>query len=73
MALTHERFKKAADIIDAKKFSFSNNDDEDTEWAGCFIFDKGIFYLGEAGMAAVKKALLDKYEEEKARAASLHP
>ena len=62
--LTKERFKKAADIIDAKSMSTSPHDDEDTVWAQCFIFDDGIFFLGTKGMAQIKEALLEKYNEE---------
>lgn len=66
--LTPERFKLAADIIDAKRFSASAGDSEDMIWAAAFIFDEGIFYLGENGMAEVKQMLLATYQEARARA-----
>ena len=62
--LTPERFKLAADIIDAKRFSSSTDDSPDQIWAAAFIFDEGIFFLGEEGMAEVKRMLLDRYDKE---------
>lgn len=66
--LTPERFKLAADIIDAKRFSSSPDDGADQIWAAAFIFDQGVYFLGEKGMADVKRMLLDTYEAERAKA-----
>lgn len=61
--VSSEWLKIAARMIDARSAQCDGSSSPEHVRAMAFIFDEGIFFLGNEGMAEVKKMLLDKYEE----------
>lgn len=57
MKLTPNQREVAAQILEAKSFSLSNQSSDDYVEAAAWVFDNGIFYLGKAGVEEVIIAL----------------
>ena len=61
-SVSPEWLKIAADMIDARRIEVGAATTDVEMVAASYIFDAGIFYLGDEGMQEVKAMLLEKYD-----------
>jgi hypothetical protein len=66
MMLTPQQMRIAADICDARKFEMTRDSTPDEVAAGAWVFDHGIFYMGESGCAEAAKMLRAEADKSEA-------